>query len=64
MVTTAAPKAAVFPIKEDGIDGARGAVLKAQPIAHLDQFFLHPWRSICLQDDAARLGFPVITAEG
>src|SRR5437763_796179 len=42
MVRRPAPERAVLPVEEDGVDGARGALLELEPVTHVAQVAAHP----------------------
>lgn len=53
MITRPTPHRAVFPVEKDGVDGAGGAFLHLQFVAHFPQGFSRPgWRIFIDEHDA------------
>src|SRR6266498_4059563 len=61
VVGGAAPKGAVLPVEENGVDGARRAVLEVEPVSHLAQVTAHPGRRVGPQSEPA--GLRLVVAE-
>lgn len=64
MITASAPKAAVLPVEEDGVDGARGAGLVGGFVTHFDEFLAGKRRYRFVEYNGAGLGSAVGAAEG